>query len=550
MPVIQIYRNRLEKLLPNHSYKEILEYLPYIGVDIEEVTDDYVRIEYSPNRPDFSTDYGVAKALRGLFGDELGIDFWEPKESGEAKVYVDKEVSSVRPYVMIFLARNLSLDDETIRQMISMQEDLHNGIGRGRKKLAIGLHDSSVVNFPLKYTLVGREHRFVPLNMDKEVTVEEMLKVTEQGIKYGGLIQGDKYPAILDSKGLTLSIPPIINGNYTRVSEKTRELLVDITGTDIKSMKLAASVISETLHEMGAEIISGRSIYPDGREEKSPDVSPFKMEVDKKTIEELLGMSLTVEEIIESLRKSRLEAEEKNGMIEVTVPHYRGDILHKVDLAEEVLLGYGLFRVSPDLNIKFSEGKLLNSSKLDDVVRSALVGLGFAEVLNPMLVSEEELKNVLGEDLPIITTEFSKSSEHNALRPKLFPRCLRVLSLNQNEPMPRKIFEVGDAVYLEEGQAVQEEKLCFAEEKDGASLTDSKSYLEALIRSLGLDASKLSFRRSSKRYALRSFDVYYENKLIGETFEVHPAILEDYKIKNPVIVVEISLKEAYSFVLA
>ncbi len=544
MPVIQIFRYRLEKLIPNHKYNEITEILPYIGVDIEELTPEYVRIEYSPNRPDFSTDYGIAKALKGLFGDELGITHWIP-ENGSIAVNVEKSVLEVRPFISVFAAKGLKLDEEDIRQLISMQEDLHEGIGRGRKKLAIGLHDMKSLKFPLFYKTVTGSHKFIPLNMDKEVTIEEMLTLTEQGQKYGKLVNGN-YPVIIDSSGITLSVPPIINGNYTKITNATSEILVDITGNDFKSIKLAASVIAETLHEMGGQIIKGTVRYPDGKTLQGPDVSDHKISVSLDLIKNMLGFDIKPEEVVLSLRKSRLDASYENGLITAIIPHYRGDIMHAVDIAEEVLLGYGLFNIKPDLDIKLVSGKLSEKTKLDELVKATAIGLGFTEVLNPMLVSESMLKQILGEDAKPITVEFSKSAEHNALRTEIFPGCVLVLSINQNEPMPRKIFEIGDVVSIKGDSILQEKKLCLLEEKDGISLTEMKSYLEAFIKILGLNVEKISFFKVSKPYALRGFDIIFDNTVIGETFEVNPHIIVNLKIKNPVAILEVSLEKLYN----
>ncbi|MFP3304398.1 MAG: phenylalanine--tRNA ligase subunit beta [Nitrososphaeria archaeon] len=548
MPVIQILRNRLEKLIPNHSYNEIIEILPYIGVDIEELTQDYVRIEYSPNRPDFSTDYGIAKALKGLFGDELGIKYWTP-ENSNITVYVEESVLNVRPFILIFAAKGLQLDEETIRQLISMQEDLHAGLGRGRKKLAIGLHDMNVLKFPLFYKTVNEDYRFIPLNMDKELTIKEVLLITEQGQKYGHLVK-DKFPVIVDNSGITLSVPPIINGNYTKITTNTKDIFVDITGNDYKAIKLAASVIAETLHEAGGKILKGITVYPDGKTLQSPDVSSYKLSVTLDTISNMLGLELKPEEIILSLKKSRLDAYYEKGNIIAVVPHYRGDIMHPVDIVEEVLLGYGLFNVKPDLEIKMANGKLSDKTKLDDLIRATAIGLGFTEVLNPMLVSESNLKQILGENIEPILVEFSKSSEHNALRTSVFPGCIFVLATNQNEPMPRKIFEIGDTVHKEENKVVQEKKFCLLEEKNEISLSEMKSYFETIMKNLGLKIEKANFLKVNKPYALRCFDIKIDNVLIGETFELNPDIILNLKIKNPVAVLEINLEKLYSLVLA
>ena len=133
MPVVTLYFNRLQKILERKvPISKIVSTLPLLGLDIEEETKDHVNVEYSPNRPDFSTDYGIANGLQGLLGLKLGMTKLKIKKGKDA-IKADSSITKVRPYITAIEARNGILDDETIRQFISMQEDLHNGIGRRRK---------------------------------------------------------------------------------------------------------------------------------------------------------------------------------------------------------------------------------------------------------------------------------------------------------------------------------------------------------------------------------------------------------------------------------
>jgi phenylalanyl-tRNA synthetase beta chain len=188
MPVLKIFFNRFERLtrLPR---KQILDRLPYLGLDIEGTESDSVRIEYNPNRPDFSTDYGIARALRGLVGKEVGVKEYRPAR-GSVKVITDKSLAKVRPFIACVVARRLKLDDETVRQLISMQEDLHNGLGRKRRKVSIGLHNLDTVTPPFHYTGKDSGFSFVPLGSDEEMTVKDILERTETGVAYGKILQG------------------------------------------------------------------------------------------------------------------------------------------------------------------------------------------------------------------------------------------------------------------------------------------------------------------------------------------------------------------------
>src|SRR6267378_52255 len=126
-------------------------------------------------------------------------------KKGKGAIKADSSVVKVRPYITAIEARNGTLDGETIRQIIAMQEDLHNGIGRRRKKTSIGIHDLDKISFPLTYTTTSRNHKFIPLESSHEMNINEILEKNDTGIKYGHLIKNsEKAPIILDSNDNTI----------------------------------------------------------------------------------------------------------------------------------------------------------------------------------------------------------------------------------------------------------------------------------------------------------------------------------------------------------
>ena len=178
MPVVELNINRIKKLVSgNVTRKQILDVLPFLGLDIESEVGDEIRIEYSPNRPDYSTDYGIATGLQGLLGIKKGIQKTSIKKKGNFAIKVESSVTKIRPYVTGIVATNGKLDDVAIKQLMNMQEDLHFGIGRKRKKSSIGLHDADKISFPLTYTTVSRDHKFIPLNGSTEQSIDEILLI-------------------------------------------------------------------------------------------------------------------------------------------------------------------------------------------------------------------------------------------------------------------------------------------------------------------------------------------------------------------------------------
>jgi len=536
VPVVQLTRKRLEEIYSKRSYDEVFSMLPYLGLDIEDFKQDYIKVEYSPNRPDYSTDLGIVRGLKGLFGDELGIKI--RKFSGDKVIInLDNKVKKIRPYIAGFSALNLILNEDSIKQIISMQEDLHHGIGRERKKVAIGFHDFSVITPPITYTTVDSNFSFIPLNGTHMMTVNDILKETEQGRKYRHLLTTADYPALMDNNGTFLSLPPIINGNATKISESTKSIFVDITGTDYEAVKLSASIIAETLWDMGANIIRG-IVYEDGQGRLYPDTSSKEIMVEKQKVNQMLGINLSDDDLILSLLKCRLEPRIEGNYLKTTIPHYRGDILHPVDIVEEVMLGYGLFKIKPDSGFYFKEGSKLKDSMVNSVIRSVLVGLGFNEVVNPILTSEALLIKNMKRIAEVYSVSFSKSIEHNMIRDLLLPGCIKVISTNQQEPFPHRFFEIGEIVLMEDVPH-QMKKLCFVEESQNITMTAAKSYVEAINKLVF--RYRLNYINSDKSYSLRAATIMSEGKTVGEIGEVHPEVLENFKIKNPVIYGELFL---------
>ena len=345
MPTITLERDRFSAFVGRDlSVEEMAKWLPWLGTDTEEVGSDYVKIEYNPNRVDFCSYSGVARAFRGLMGWETGMPNFKVKQ-GKIVLKVDKSVAEVRPYVVSAVVRDLNIDYEAIRELMDMQEDLHWMVGRDRKKASIGVHNLDAVEPPFSYvTCAPNEIKFVPLDKTEEMTPQEVLEKHEKGMAYKSEVDwASRYPLIVDRKGQVLSFPPIINGELTRVGEDTRNLFIEVTGTELNAISRSLNVLVTALADMGGTIENVRVEYPD-QVLVTPDLAPQKMKLHVDYANERLGLNFSEAQTIEALQKSRLDAKKvEKGVLDVTIPAYRTDILHEIDLVEEVAIGYGYY---------------------------------------------------------------------------------------------------------------------------------------------------------------------------------------------------------------
>ncbi|MGQ0606756.1 MAG: phenylalanine--tRNA ligase subunit beta, partial [Candidatus Nitrosotenuis sp.] len=325
MPVVTLHLSRLQKVIGKTNKTKIIDTLPFLGLDIEEQTKEYVRVEYSPNRPDYATDVGIAAGLQGLLGIRKGIAKLDLKKQKDKtfSIKTNPTVRKIRPYVLGLIARGGKLDDETIRQLIALQEDLHFGIGRRRKKASIGIHDLDTIRLPLLYTTTSRDHKFVPLATQKEMSVKQILENMNVGQDYSVLLgSSQSVPMILDAQGNTISFPPIINSALTAVSTGTKNLLVEVTGNDQSAAADTLSVVASALQGLGFTLYDLKTDL-----KSSADLLKTRTIIlDPNLVNQTLGLQLSPTQICTMLQKCRLDAIVKNKKITCTIPRFRFDI--------------------------------------------------------------------------------------------------------------------------------------------------------------------------------------------------------------------------------
>jgi len=544
MPVVTLYFDRIKKILGRSIPKgKIIDTLPFIGLDIEDETADHINVEYSPNRPDYSTDYGIITGLQGLLGIKLGMPVLKIK-NGKYSIKADPSVSKIRPYVTAIEARNGKLDDETIRQIITMQEDLHNGLGRRRKKASIGIHDLEKIKFPLYYKTVTREHSFIPLESDVSLTVKDILEKTETGKKYKHILEGNaKVPVIIDSDGKTISFPPIVNAKLTEMNTKTHNLLVEVTATDKNAAEGVLAVVANTLQIAGFELYS---VKITGAGNSTPILKSRDLVLEPELVNKTLGIEISNQLIVKSLKKSRLDAKLRGKKILCTIPRYRTDIFGVMDLVEEVALGYGIQNLAPTMPESVSAGERNNITKALETVRSLMIGLGYLEVMNFELTSKEILYDKTGRDSSkIISVADSKSQEHIILRDILLPGMMEVLSRNIHESYPQKIFEIGTV--FEKDSPIKEEihLSCLSAHKD-VNFTEVKSVLQSLLKT-GFNLSCNTVPQKESMFVDgRTGSIVVHGKKLGSLGEIDAKVADNFKLRTPVAGFEIKLTDLLS----
>ena len=547
MPVITFKYQDLKDLGIDMEKDELIDTLPMMSSDIEDFDDEEIKVEFFPNRPDNLSVEGVARSFKGFIGQEIGFPDYKVEESGEY-VTVDSDVAAIRPFIGFAKIDNVDFSGDKLKYCMDFQENLHWVIGRDRKKVAIGIHNADVVEGPFKYIATPKDaNAFVPLEKDAEMTPEQILTEHDKGKDYAHLIDKfDKYPLILDKDDNVLSMPPIINGELTKLKEDTENIIVDVTGTDERAVNQALNIICSSFAEVGGQIKSMEVRYED-KTIVSPDLTPQEMNVHVDTANELIGgTDLNAQDIHDLLLKARFDAEIlDDNEVKAIIPAYRVDILHEVDIVENIAVQYHINDVVaklPDINTVAYEN---NWFKAESTIREVMVGLGFQEVMSLMLTSEEaHYKNMNQEEKPHVQVARPITIDRTMIRTSLINSLMEFLEDNKHEDLPQKIFEIGDVLYIDEtkeNKTVASKKLAGVICHSTANFTEIKSVVTSILANLGY-SMEIADSENKTFIAGRVADVTgvaQKGSIKGFFGEVSPEVITNFTLEYPVIAFEI-----------
>ncbi|UPW01806.1 phenylalanine--tRNA ligase subunit beta [Halorussus gelatinilyticus] len=571
MPVVDVNPDELRDLT-GHDEKsddELIDDMFALGLEFEGRTEEGdLQLEFAPDRLDRLSVEGVARSLRYQYGDDRGV-YVPGTNDADWTIEVEESVPDERPYVTGAVIRDVDLDEDALDSLIQLQEKLHATMGRKRAKGAIGIHDLTMLKGQAA-TAEGQTEagnsivyrgiepdgdRFVPLDSDAEMTPDEVLRSHPTGETYADLVaEYDRYPAIYDDIGL-FSFPPVINGRRTEVSTDSRDLFVELTGTDQWTIDHMCNVICYALDARGAKVEEVRVSYPD-RELVRPDFEVREKTVTHERIESMLGIDLSAETVVDLLERSGLDAAtEEVGddelAYEVEIPPYRVDVLHPLDVVDDVGRAYGFNDLEPRYPDVGTVGGRHDRSKLEDAAREALVGLGFEDLLNFHMISEEENfdrmqvspdDDVLGAADPATILE-PYSEDYTMLRTWALPSMLMVLENNTHRGYPQDLAEIGLAARVDEREntgVAERRTVAGVLARHDASYEDAKARLQAIARNFDKDLETPATDHPTFIDG-RAAAIVLDGETVGVVGEIHPAVLVEHDLELPVAAFELRL---------
>ncbi len=529
MVVIKEAIPELRKLYGESFISEVETFSEVIGYSTEK-DDSEFRVEFNPDRPDLFSFNLLKNSMDVYYGNKQ----WKPIsiKKGGSSFLVDDNVKSLRRFAIGFQCTGPRIGSH-FRELIDYQEKIHLSIGKDRTKVSIGIHDQKNLRFPVTYSArKSDEVKFTTYDGTITGTAKEIIKTHPKGLEYGHLIPSNTLvPIIEDADHRVLSMPPVINGDVTTVTENTEIFFIDMTGTDLKALKEAFFLLSYYFYGLGYEITAAnlddiaKELKSDGR----------TITISLKEIEKILGQHLSAKECTTLLQHMGYQADIFNTDIKVKIPGNRGDVMGPVDVIEDVAKahGYGnLILNKPNLDIIGLEAV---GNQMAANIRTIMLGLGYQEVMTYVVSSQDHYANArYGGGVHIRNP---KSLDFSMVRDRLYLGILDLLRLNKRRNLPQLLFEIGEVI----SDTKQSTNLCVARINSKSAFSDIKQVLDALMTRLSFENYVINSADHENFIPGRTGEIVVQGKTIGYLGEIHPDTLEQYELKNPVAIMELNL---------
>ncbi|SMD30324.1 phenylalanine--tRNA ligase subunit beta [Picrophilus oshimae] len=517
MVVIRADRSYLRTSFGESFIDYLNKFSDIIGFSIE--CDDDIKVELNPDRPDLFSFYAINNAIKTYYHNNFIVK--SPFDRSNVK-FTSKLNDR---YIMGFTASGHRLGN-LFKHIIEYQERLHETIGKNRKKMAIGIHDLDKIKPPflLKY---ADDISFETYDGFKG-SVNEIISGHPKGIEYGSLV---KRPiVIIDDENDVLSMPPVINGKKSIVTEDTKNLFFDITGSDFNAVRSALMLFMYEMHYLNYKVSYAN--FPGLKGVLKYDFRPLKL--NDNIIKRYLGISIGRENTIESLRRMGYRAEVSSYGYNVLVPGNRIDVMGDVDIIEDIAKAYGYNNI--DENVPETSG-IARHYKINDfknIIRDIMISSGFQEIMT-FVLSSNYYNNIKYDGG--FKIENPKSIDFSVIRDRLYLNFLNFLNINKRNPLPQKIFEIGNVISKTE----EKTHLC-------AMICDSETDYTSIYKILRYLSLRLSIDFHVEPMDIetlipgRSGVIKINGVDAGIIGEMDPEIYTKFDIYNPIAFLEIDVE--------
>lgn len=552
MPKIEVDQKSLHRYAGYApSLADLEAILPVVKGEVDGINEEtgLLKLEFNDtNRPDLWSTAGAGRALRVYRGAKAPVyNFFSTKnkvlDHGSREVHVESSVQGIRPFIAAFGVSGKTIDEDSLRDIIQTQEKLCWNFGQKRKSIAMGVYRSSLVQFPVKYSGAHPDStRFVPLGMEESLSLREILKKHPKGQEFGHIVANlPVFPYLTDAKGDTLSFPPVINSaRLGAVEAGDKELFVELTGTSLPSLVLAAGLVACDLADAGFTIHPVKVIYPFdtpfGREITTPFYFQEPVTTHSNAVNKLLGENLSISEMQDALGRMGVNSTVKGEEITVTPPEYRNDFLHPVDIMEDVMVGRGLHTFEPILPRDSTVGRLTPEEIFGRRAKDLMIGLGYQEMIYTYLGSGKdyiEKMNIDGSQVVQIMNPMTENYEF--VRNSILPSLLGSEAVCGHVSYPHAIFEVGKVAFLydqDPSGTTSRNTLGFLTADKEAGFNQVNSQVSAILYYLNREYT-LAEATDPRFIPGRCAVIQVKGQTVGIFGEIHPQVLENWGVSVP-----------------
>ena len=567
MPTITIFQDDLESLLTSDhgagrdiTMARLEEWLMLVKGELKGHNPETgeLRIELQDsNRPDLWCCEGIARQIRIKQQGRLKpYSFFAKKPTSPHHLIVKPGIEQVRPYVAACTAKGYRVTEKGLAQLIQTQEKLADIFGRKRKTVSIGIYQLRNIAFPVTYELVKPDEvRFTPLGMETTMTLSEILMVHPKGLEYGSILAVKSLlPILRDAKDQPLSFPPIINSREIgEVRLGDDELFVEVTGTDLPMVILSLNIFAANLADRGATIEPVEIQYPAstmlGKRVKTPQDLGKPKTIRIKAIEQALGQELGETVVKQALEAYGYGVSAEKGSVKAKLPPYRHDLMHTMDIVEDVAISRGYAEFTPVMPAQFTVGGLSAIEQISDRSRELMVGLGFQEIISIILGSPDHYSRFMRlegtEWGRMVEVDNVMSLSFSCLRQWMLPSLLRIEAASSRAFYPHRLFEAGDVAIPDGAHELgsrTETVLGALIAHVTTHFSEIHSSLDVLFYYLGKEYSLEPMQHPSFLEG-RAGRILVSGKPVGVIGEVHPEVLERWQITMPVVAFDVNLSQ-------
>ncbi|XP_043252421.1 phenylalanine--tRNA ligase beta subunit-like isoform X1 [Colletes gigas] len=587
MPTVNVKRDLLFKALgKTYSDDEFQDLCFKFGLELDEVTTEKLmimkekgldqntevsdeiiyKIDIPANRYDLLCLEGLTLGLL-IFLNKIDIPRYMGmlSDTGMQKITMTSECLKIRGHIVAAILRDITFTKDSYDSFIDLQDKLHQNIGRKRSLVSIGTHDFDTIQGPFLYDAKPpADICFKPLNQDREYTGEGIMNLYAnhaQLKRYLHIIKDSPvFPVVQDSNGIILSLPPIINGDHSKITLDTKNVFIECTATDLTKARIVLDTIVCAFSQyckIKYTVEKVEVIYPNKQVFHYPDLKYRTEEIDCEKAINYIGIKQTAEEVANLLSKMSLKTcVRKNNILNIEVPPTRHDVIHACDIYEDIAIAYGYNNIQKTIPYLSTIAEEFPLNKLSDQLRTELACAGFTEALTFSLCSREDIADKLGhklENVPAVHISNPKTLEFQVARTTLLPGLLRTLAANKKMPLPQKLFEVSDVILRDnttEVGARNNRHLCalYCNKSDGFEIIHG--LLDRILHVLEIP---WSVGENSDGYYLLAVDdptffrhrcaeIFCYNKVIGKMGVLHPDVITKFDLNIPCSVLEIDIE--------